>query len=369
MSFCSGGVNASAYIFAISSMTSEKRGCKSARILFATSFKSFPSPGFCCRYKSRACSTTPAISGWNIVVAPVTVRTCFAVAIDAASAANAAGLAIITLKQNAPAPIARVSFFISAPFVKSGSAPLDAPDPVGPADHGRAGQSDKQSVLHHPRYSDQSPRNLARVLDAAQRGIDDEVSAVRDESMAVLALAQRQHARLRAEHRLNREPRRTRADWCDFDRQRKPAEHVDTFAFVANHDHPRRRGRDDLLPQQRSAAAFYQREIRRDLVGAVDGEIERRRFVERGQRNAARNGLLVRGFRRRHRDNVEHAAPAFAEQIDEMFRRRTSAEAEPHPGAHEFDRAGGGGVVLVIRIHHSLESTHPAREGLCSLPW
>ena len=42
--------------------------------------------------------------------------------------------------------------------------------------------------------------------------------------------------------------------------------------------------RDDLLPQQRAAAALDQAQVGRDLVGAIDGEVERGRLVERGQR-------------------------------------------------------------------------------------
>src|SRR2546429_2085862 len=49
--------------------------------------------------------------------------------------------------------------------------------------------------------------------------------------------------------------------------------------------------RNDFFAQQRAAAAFDQAQIGRDLVGAVDGEIELRRFLERGQWNPEPLGL------------------------------------------------------------------------------
>jgi hypothetical protein len=48
-----------------------------------------------------------------------------------------------------------------------------------------------------------------------------------------------------------------------------------------------------LLAQQRAAAALDQVEVRVDLVGAVDGHVQVRVFVERGQRDAEPLGLIM----------------------------------------------------------------------------
>ena len=70
--------------------------------------------------------------------------------------------------------------------------------------------------------------------------------------------------------------------------KRKPAEHVDLLGGIGDDDHALGRDGDDLLAQQRAAAALDQAQLAVELVGAVDGEIEERRVVERGERDAER---------------------------------------------------------------------------------
>ncbi len=106
-----------------------------------------------------------------------------------------------------------------------------------------------------------------------------------------------------------------------------------------------RRG-DDLFAQQGAAAAFDQRQVGPDLVGAVDRQVELRRLVEGGERDAGALGVGAGGLRGRHADDVEAAAHTLAEQFDEMLGGRAGAEAEPHARAHEFEGPGGGGAFL-----------------------
>jgi hypothetical protein len=73
---------------------------------------------------------------------------------------------------------------------------------------------------------------------------------------------------------------RRRAEGSDLDRERESAEDRNPFRFIGDHDHLRRCGSDDFLAQQRRTTAFDQRQVRRNLVGAVHGEIKRRGFVE-----------------------------------------------------------------------------------------
>ena len=77
---------------------------------------------------------------------------------------------------------------------------------------------------------------------------------------------------------------RAEAERHHFDRQRETAERRDPFGAVGDHHHAGGRRRDDLFPQQRPAPALDQGQVGRDLVGAVDGEIELGRLVERGER-------------------------------------------------------------------------------------
>ncbi len=102
---------------------------------------------------------------------------------------------------------------------------------------------------------------------------------------------------------------------------------------------------------------LIRRQVGRDLVGAVDRQVELGRLVERRQRNAKPLGLRARRLRGRHRDDVEAGAHALAQQLDEMPRGRAGAEPEPHARAHEFDRAGGGGTFLGLDVHWRAGST------------
>ena len=71
------------------------------------------------------------------------------------------------------------------------SWPLDDLDTIGPGDDGQPGKADEQTVFHNPRDARKRMRQSLGVVNPAQRGVDDPVAAIRDESMAVFALAQR----------------------------------------------------------------------------------------------------------------------------------------------------------------------------------
>ena len=128
------------------------------------------------------------------------------------------------------------------------------------------------------------------------------------------------------------------------------------FRFVDDDDHAGRGRGDDLLPQQRAAAALDQAQIGGDLVGAVDGKIELRRLVERGERHAQPLGVAAGRLRRGHSDDVEPGVNALRQKLDEMLGGRAAAETEPHAGTHELERAGGGCTFLAFDIHCDRDS-------------
>ena len=85
------------------------------------------------------------------------------------------------------------------------------------------------------------------------------------------------------------------------------------FEFIGNDDHARRRRRNDLLAQQRAAAALDEAEIRRDLVGAVYGQIELRRLVQGRQRHTDPLGIPPRGVGGRNAHDLEAVTHALSE--------------------------------------------------------
>jgi len=71
-----------------------------------------------------------------------------------------------------------------------------------------------------------------------------------------------------------------------FHRQLLPRERRHDLRLIRDDDEAPRGLLDDLLAQQRSAAAFDQAQPVVDRVGAVDGEIQRRELRERKRRDA-----------------------------------------------------------------------------------
>jgi len=136
-----------------------------------------------------------------------------------------------------------------------------------------------------------------------------------------------------------------------LDRKREPAQRRHPFRFIHDDDHAGRGRGDDLLSQQRAPTALDQAEIRRDLVGAVDGEIELRRLVEVGERHAQPLGVAASRFGCGHADHVEAGADTFGQEFDEVLSCRAAAKAKSHAGTHELERAGGGCTFLAFDIH------------------
>ena len=146
---------------------------------------------------------------------------------------------------------------------------------------------------------------------------------------------------------------RREAERHDLDRQREAPEPLDALSPVGDDDHaPARRG-DDLLAQERPAAALDQAQLVVELVGAVDGEVELRDLVERRERHAFALGLIPRRLGGRNRDDREAGPHPRGQQRDERGCRRAGAEPELHAVAHEPDGALGGGALEGVGAHGS----------------
>jgi hypothetical protein len=226
-------------------------------------------------------------------------------------------------------------------------------------------KTNEQPVLHDPGNTGKHLRHGGGIVNAPQRGVDDPVPAIRDKSMAVPALPQLQRTgRLDSrDGAFDRPPRGGKAEGSHLDRQREAAEHVDPFASIGDHDHPRGRCRHDLFPQQGAAATLDEAQIGGNFVGAVHRQIERRNLLQGGQWDAAGQGPIMRSLRGRHRDDVETAPHALAYELHKMPCRRSRAEPEPHAGTHKFHCPGGCGTFLVLGVHRqTLTVSHPGRK-------
>src|SRR5450755_350017 len=70
------------------------------------------------------------------------------------------------------------------------SGSLDDLDAVRATNNGHLRKIDEKPMLHHPRDPRKRMRHRFRLVNPAECGVDDPVAAIRDESMAVLALPQ-----------------------------------------------------------------------------------------------------------------------------------------------------------------------------------
>src|SRR5580704_12323622 len=152
-------------------------------------------------------------------------------------------------------------------------------------------------------------------------------------------------------------PGRREAKWNDLDRQWKRAEPRHELGRIGDDDHALRGGGDDLLAQQRPAAALDQTELGIDFVGPVDRQVELRNVVKCSERNAER--LRLRGRRLGGRDtaDIEARFDLFAHEIDELARGRAAAEPELHARSDQLKRPFGRlalSLVPVWRRGHAL---------------
>jgi hypothetical protein len=190
-------------------------------------------------------------------------------------------------------------------------------------------------------------REHGQIGDRAEDAVEDQVALVGVEGLPVRAGSRRG----------------ARAEPLEEARLRAPAEgdHLDRHGAVGAQP---RRGLhlvhdddlaaaglgDDLLPQQRAAAAFDQVEVGIDLVGAVDCQVHSARQVLREQGDA----LLARGGGAGRRggaaDDVPQAALAQqgADPPDGEDRRAAGAQAHHHARLHEID--GPLGRLLLVAL-------------------
>src|SRR5947209_875523 len=230
-------------------MISARRGASSLRNWFATSPRSLPSCGLVCNSEPLVCSIMLMMIGSNIALPPLSST-------SSRPSATAAGLGCCA--SAAPASNWHASTrcaswtkdlaFIVVPlcFV---SRPFDDAPAFRSGDHGRMGEPDEKPVFNHPRNAREPLGKGARIGDPLQGGIENEMAAVRDESMADLVAAQRYGAGTagRNGRGFDRALGCGKAERYDLDRQRKVPEHRDPFRLVGDHDHAGRRRRDDLL--------------------------------------------------------------------------------------------------------------------------
>src|ERR1700730_2540312 len=187
----------------------------------------------------------------------------------------------------------------------------------------------------------ESARESARIVDRPETGVENEVSLIRDENMAVRLVTKTQRAVAAAGLGGGRDGAGGGAEpeVDHLDGQRKAAKAADLLRFVGDHDHVAGSVGHARFAQHRAAPALDEVQRGIELVCAVDGKIELGLAVERSKRNAETFGLRLGGLRRGYAHDLQAVLNLLSQKIDEMRRRGAAAKAEPHTWAHELERA------------------------------
>src|SRR5215470_20329386 len=116
------------------------------------------------------------------------------------------------------------------------TGPLDDAYAAGARKDGGVSQADEQAVLDHAGNGRKPGGERLRIVDPAERRVEDEVPPIRDESMAFLCQAHYGIARTTALQcgRLDRSARRFETEADHLDRQREATERRHPFGLVGN---------------------------------------------------------------------------------------------------------------------------------------
>ncbi len=218
-----------------------------------------------------------------------------------------------------------------------------------------------------------SIRQRFRIGNPLKGGIENPVPAIRDESVAVLGPPQRRQALC---SRRRRRPAST---------ARRVAPRPNGTTSIGSGNRPSIGTHFDssamTIMRADAAATIFSRSrapppplirLRSGAISSAPSTVRSSSGVSSRVGQAARRAARRRCASRSEVGTATTSRPArtrSAKQLDEMPRRRAGAQAEPHAGPDEFDRAGGGGTFLGIDVHRSQTGPLTGRDGLYLAPF
>jgi hypothetical protein len=194
---------------------------------------------------------------------------------------------------------------------------------VAVGDENDAGAIDEEAVLDNAWDITQFRRKRRRVGDAAEVAVEDVVAFVGDEWLSAFLADDNGGAEL-----FDFAADQWKGESDDFDGHWEAAEHRDLLARVGDDDEFARRRRDNFFVEERTTATFDQVELRVELVGAVDRDVDVLDFVEIGERNAELGGHFARVDRGRDAADFQAGFNAVADELDGVCGGRACAEAD-----------------------------------------
>ncbi len=204
-----------------------------------------------------------------------------------------------------------------------------------PLHHG-AGED---AVLDDARDGVEGSAEHDRVGDRVEPGIHDQIAVVGpsladvDRLCAEVVHTGRNDAGGEVEH----------LEWCA-----ERSETLDELGLVDDHDEAGTHLGDELLSRVSTASTLGEVEVGVDLVGAVDGDVERADVVGRGDLDPERHGELFGPNRGSGADDVE---VLLAERADRVIDGRAGAESYAHTGLHQLSRLSPGRLLRFVLGH------------------
>jgi len=159
-------------------------------------------------------------------------------------------------------------------------------DPLRGSEIGAIGHAEKEAVVDHTRHVVQGTRQCEWVPDRSKAAVGDEVAIVADHRLALSPPQRDPTITAHLRHQLGKLAQRgTGPERHDLDGKGKGSERRDLLRPIGDDHQPPGVCGNDFFPDQRSAAPLDQIKLGIDLVGAIDGEIERPDLVPGANNN------------------------------------------------------------------------------------
>src|SRR3984893_8685021 len=213
-------------------------------------------------------------------------------------------------------------------------------DPRPRPDDGGARHAKEEPVFDDA--GDLVERPAERGVDVTEARVENQVAVVRLEWPAGF------HPELRpAAEGLDRASGRLPQEGQHLDRDPTVPQPAHQLALVGDEDEASAGVGDDLLSKQSPASPLEAVDRRVDLVGTVDGEVERPVDSLR-DRDPTGLGEGPAFFRRRDRSDVETASHHPGQPLDEVGGGAAGPEPDDAAGLDQLDGALGGGLLLSL---------------------
>jgi hypothetical protein len=214
-------------------------------------------------------------------------------------------------------------------------------DFVAVGDEDYAGAVDEEAVFDDAGNVAEFARECWWIGDAAEIAVEDVMPLVGDEGLSVFLADGYRGTEL-----LDLAADERKREGYDFDGNGETPEHRDLLAGVGDDDEHARGGGDNFFIEESATAAFDEIELRVELIGTVDGDVDLLDFVEVRERNAELGGRVACASRCGDAADFEAGFDAVTDELHGVGCGRAGAEADDLAIFDELKAGARGGFFL-----------------------